>query len=499
MHSRYGSSPVHETLAEPRPTPLTADALRLHDEQMQTKVRQFHCQDCNSSWWMLAPANKPVSRCKKCHKRFDAIARGCEFGVGRFTCPNSDCRNVFYAQCSEGNARRECIKCSTMAERPYIHPRHKKRTTSSRIYFYIFASKHHFSTGSTQDTWLTQPASLATDQPPPRYDTLPPPCSPLLFGVSPPVGDAEPIRSLSRSPVTRTSLKLVCNLKSSVQESRCSGRSYSGYKSPVLRRPGSSSSGYAMPDYEPPVQKPRRLRRPGSFFSGYAMPDYEPPVQEPRRLRRPGSSYSGYAMPDYEPPVQEPRRLRLSGSSSSGYAMPDYEPPVQEPRRLRRPGSSYSGYAMPDYEPPVQEPRRLRLSGSSSSGYAMPDYEPPVQEPRRLRRPGSSYSGYAMPDYELPVQEPRRLRLPGSSYSGYAMPDYELPVQEPRRLRRSGSFCSGYAMPDYESFVQEPRYLRRSGSSYSVRNVRYTAPSSHGSRGGYGSDHSSIGSTCLTR
>jgi hypothetical protein len=205
-----------QSLPGPQPTLLTREALRQHDEQMQTDVRQFCCPDCDLSWWRVVPANKPVSRCKNCHLKFDPLPRWCECGVGFFTCPNRDCQNVFHTDCV-GDAHRECPNCLSIVGGPYIHPDIEPK----RYYGQIWASQYHISTGSTYDTWLSQPSSLAGDRfsstPLSPLQTRTYSSSPLLRYPRRPSSLAnnpfsyhdEPPSSLPRLPrKTRTSLSL---------------------------------------------------------------------------------------------------------------------------------------------------------------------------------------------------------------------------------------------------------------------------------------------------
>ena len=147
-----------QSIPGPQPTPLTRKALRQHDKLIQTDIRQFCCRRCDLSWWRVVPATKPVSRCRNCHFKFDPLPRWYESGVGFFTCPNTDCQNVFYTACM-GDAYRECPTCFSMVGGPYIHPAIEPKP----YYCQIWASQYHISTGSTYDTWLSLPSSLPCD------------------------------------------------------------------------------------------------------------------------------------------------------------------------------------------------------------------------------------------------------------------------------------------------------------------------------------------------
>ena len=110
---------------------------------------------------------KPVSKCRECGIRYNALEREKEFGIGRFTCL---CDNVFYAKC-EATDSRQCHWCKKDVSNPYIHPKFKRRPKPSQPHFYpvsaanpslrgprvINASIPHDSTGSTlASTFLTQ-------------------------------------------------------------------------------------------------------------------------------------------------------------------------------------------------------------------------------------------------------------------------------------------------------------------------------------------------------
>lgn len=125
---------------------------------MTKEVRQFNCPDCNMSWWRVVPFNKAVSKCKNCHKRFDAVCQRWEFGVGRFTC--TDCGNIFYAECY-GFSYNLCPVCLMPVNSPYIRERNKCEPHIKKCFDgNPFYSMYHNSTGSTEDTWLSQTAAL---------------------------------------------------------------------------------------------------------------------------------------------------------------------------------------------------------------------------------------------------------------------------------------------------------------------------------------------------
>lgn len=146
-------------------TLLTEEALRKHDILTgATQLRQFACGPCNHPWWKFVPRTKPVSDCRKCTLRYDALERSKEFGIGRYIC--LDCDHTFYARC-EAMEKHICFKCNKLVGPPFISPRFKPvvrrvpRSPFSKEYArhvlqVINPSTPHESTGSTVATFLTQ-------------------------------------------------------------------------------------------------------------------------------------------------------------------------------------------------------------------------------------------------------------------------------------------------------------------------------------------------------
>ena len=148
---------------------LTVKALQEHERQTATEVRQFNCPNCKRSrWWRVVPRNKPVSRCKRCHVRCDALPRNEEYGVGQFICPVYSCGEVFYKTCGAIDTR-DCPHCGKSVAQPCIHPAYKTHGPISYLKQLKFTPKSvaHISTGSTVETWPSQTA-LDTRPPPPR-------------------------------------------------------------------------------------------------------------------------------------------------------------------------------------------------------------------------------------------------------------------------------------------------------------------------------------------
>ena len=127
-----------------------------------TELRQFACRKCNHPWWANVPRTKPVSTCRTCHVRYNALDREKEFGIGRFIC--LPCDHTFYGRC-DATEMHICYKCQKLTGPPYISPRFKPLSKSKRffstdphprIHEIIHASTPHDSTGSTIATFLTE-------------------------------------------------------------------------------------------------------------------------------------------------------------------------------------------------------------------------------------------------------------------------------------------------------------------------------------------------------
>ena len=162
-------------------SPLTINALEKHDLKHTSgpcQLRQFACGECHHSWWRIVLKSKPVSQCtrRRCgNKRYDALPREKEFGIGQFLCPNTECNHEFFGYC-EAIDSLQCKKCWAFVK-PYIHPKwkkkqkqylepqHKQYLGSQHQWFYqgrrkkpkpFNPSSVHVPTGGTVSTFLTQ-------------------------------------------------------------------------------------------------------------------------------------------------------------------------------------------------------------------------------------------------------------------------------------------------------------------------------------------------------
>jgi len=83
--------------------------------QIETSARLFACQSCDQFWWMRIPDRKPVSKCRRCKIKYDAIARDREWGRAEFNC--TKCNREFSGFCGIW-ATSPCYRCGD-AVRPF--------------------------------------------------------------------------------------------------------------------------------------------------------------------------------------------------------------------------------------------------------------------------------------------------------------------------------------------------------------------------------------------
>ena len=87
---------------------LSVENLRLHDELMgEVELRQFGCEPCYRSWWKKVRVRKPVSHCKICRVKYDALPRDKEYGVAEFVC---ECGHIFRGR-GRVTTTSECYRC----------------------------------------------------------------------------------------------------------------------------------------------------------------------------------------------------------------------------------------------------------------------------------------------------------------------------------------------------------------------------------------------------
>jgi len=141
------------------PSRLTEENLRRHDRDYR-EVRQFGCTECSCrTWWKMVPQIKPVSTCKGCGIRYDAIPPEKAHGHGIFDCP---CGHRWTNRKSKGKVKQPCRMCGRLVSATSIQPipktqgprrskaRHRcEGCDTGACRFQFEASRRHQSTGST--------------------------------------------------------------------------------------------------------------------------------------------------------------------------------------------------------------------------------------------------------------------------------------------------------------------------------------------------------------
>ena len=146
----------------PTTSSLTFENLQKHDKQFR-ELRQFGCARCNRrTWWKVVPQHKPVSTCKRCRTRYDAIPPERAHGYGTFDC---SCGHRWTNRNSKGNLQQQCRICGSGITATSIQPPRRNpgmRQSDARhacegcstgaCRFQFEASQIHTSSGSTAPT-----------------------------------------------------------------------------------------------------------------------------------------------------------------------------------------------------------------------------------------------------------------------------------------------------------------------------------------------------------
>ncbi|XP_071502661.1 shiftless antiviral inhibitor of ribosomal frameshifting protein-like [Diadema antillarum] len=174
IHIRLKGEPMPEPPAVV--VPLSVENVEQHNMQLSDR-REFACRQCAKVWWRKVFEYKPVSRCPRCHVRYDPIPKEREFGWGKYRCPN--CGNVFTGRAQAG-VPAPCFKCNQMVQPAEIGPKPSTDDRDRRprgrhaceacnnghirpcpSYSNIpYFSVPHESTGSTVSTFLTQKSEI---------------------------------------------------------------------------------------------------------------------------------------------------------------------------------------------------------------------------------------------------------------------------------------------------------------------------------------------------
>ncbi|XP_022300652.2 shiftless antiviral inhibitor of ribosomal frameshifting protein homolog isoform X1 [Crassostrea virginica] len=99
-------------------------------DKIPNRKRQFACEACDSVWWTRVPRRKPVSKCNKCYRKFDAVPEDEEYGWATFKCV---CGNEFSGYGQIHVTTSECYRCHALPVAVSVRPpeyRGDRRTRS---------------------------------------------------------------------------------------------------------------------------------------------------------------------------------------------------------------------------------------------------------------------------------------------------------------------------------------------------------------------------------
>lgn len=97
--------------------------------RIDTSAHMFSCGKCDHFWWKRVPGRKKVSKCNKCHQRYDALARDREWGWAQFFC--TGCRRQFNGYCAMW-LKSPCYQCLTEVAPTRICPPTQRDDRRSR-------------------------------------------------------------------------------------------------------------------------------------------------------------------------------------------------------------------------------------------------------------------------------------------------------------------------------------------------------------------------------
>ncbi|XP_049644297.1 shiftless antiviral inhibitor of ribosomal frameshifting protein [Suncus etruscus] len=152
---------------------------RAQEGVIDSEDKQFACQDCDNVWWRRVATRKKVSRCRRCHRKYDPVPEDKMWGVAEFLCPN--CHHSFKGWAQMGNAS-SCYRCGFPVYPTRILPPRRGQDREQRnrnrqeprvpgIYWpnpqnrrpkVLYPSELHISSGSTVATCVSQ-GSLIED------------------------------------------------------------------------------------------------------------------------------------------------------------------------------------------------------------------------------------------------------------------------------------------------------------------------------------------------
>ncbi|XP_021356452.1 repressor of yield of DENV protein homolog [Mizuhopecten yessoensis] len=92
------------------------------------ETRLFACKECDRFWWRRVPSRKQVSKCHRCHVKYDPVPHENEWGWAIYNC---ECGNEFSGH-GQRQVGSECYRCSGIAFATEIRPPSRRRNRRSR-------------------------------------------------------------------------------------------------------------------------------------------------------------------------------------------------------------------------------------------------------------------------------------------------------------------------------------------------------------------------------
>ncbi|KAL3866918.1 hypothetical protein ACJMK2_044167 [Sinanodonta woodiana] len=99
-------------------------------KDIPAEIRQFGCEECDNMWWHHVPLRKLVSRCKLCHRKFDAIPKENEWGWAKHICDS--CGKEFHGFGAMNHTQSPCYDCGNLCMPVEIMPPFKRTSTRPR-------------------------------------------------------------------------------------------------------------------------------------------------------------------------------------------------------------------------------------------------------------------------------------------------------------------------------------------------------------------------------
>ncbi|CAG5117777.1 unnamed protein product, partial [Candidula unifasciata] len=109
---------------------LQKDAAKFQETlESPAEDMQFACETCNKMWWKRVPKRKQVSKCYRCHIKYEPIPPEHQWGIGEFQCSQ---QHTFKGFGIMGRTKSKCYTCDQQAELMFIIPPRKRERDTQR-------------------------------------------------------------------------------------------------------------------------------------------------------------------------------------------------------------------------------------------------------------------------------------------------------------------------------------------------------------------------------